>query len=175
MPYMGTETWSDGSVYSDIPRQRMSRLHNVNKAIVSQSNPHVIPFMAMRQDKSLATSTRNAILHSLKAQTSIALDFARDSVRSKGLRSFLDKAHAVSVQQYSGDINIHLPPRPSIYKKILSNPDVESLQHFMLLGQRAAWPQIPCIRDQTRVNRAFDECIAKLKAEVEREEALRQR
>ena len=167
LPYMGTETWSDGSIYSDIPRQRMSRLHNVNKAIVSQSNPHVIPFMAMKQNKSLATSTRNAILSSMKAQTSIALDFARSSVKPGGIRSILDKAHAVAVQQYHGDINIHLPPRPSIYKKILTNPDAESLQHFMLLGQRATWPQVPCIQDQTRINRAFDECIAKLRKNVE--------
>ena len=170
VPYMGTETWSDGSVYSDIPRQRMSRLHNVNKAIVSQSNPHVIPFMAMKQKKTLATTTRNAVLHSLKAQTSIALDFARSSVRNRGLRSFLDKAHAVAVQQYSGDINIHLPPKPSIYKKILTNPDLESLQHFMLLGQRATWPRLPCIVDQTRVNSAFDQCIAKLRVAVELEQ-----
>jgi TAG lipase/steryl ester hydrolase/phospholipase A2/LPA acyltransferase len=169
VPYMGSELWSDGSVYDDIPLQRMSRLHNVNKSIVSQSNPHVIPFLAMKQDPGLKTFTRRAILHSLKSQTAIALDFARDSVKYPPVRSFLDKAHAVAVQQYHGDINIHLPPKPSIYKKILSNPDVASLEEYMLLGKRATWPHVACIRDQTRINRAFVQCIAKLKRSVAEE------
>jgi NTE family protein len=128
--------------------------------------------MAMNHEQTIKTTTRRAVLHTLKSQTAIALDFARDAVRYQPVRSFLDKAHAVAVQQYHGDINIHLPPRPSIYKKILSNPDLASLDEYMLLGKRATWPKMAYIRDLTRINRAFDDCIAKLKKAVAAEQGV---
>jgi NTE family protein len=163
--YMGTEKWTDGSVYGDIPVQRMSRLHNVNVSIVSQSNPHVIPFTAIHKAGTprLLSNTSAAIFHSLKAQATILMDFARSSVDNRRLRSLLDKGHAVLAQQYHGDINIHLPPTPAIYTKLLSNPDDKGMDEYMLLGRRATWPQMAAIRDKTRISRAFESCISSLR------------
>ena len=39
-----TERWIDGSFGNDLPMMRIGRLHNVNHFIVSQVNPHVLPF-----------------------------------------------------------------------------------------------------------------------------------
>ncbi len=164
VPYMQSELWADGSVYGDIPLLRMTRLHNINKTIVSQSNPHVIPFIAMQKRANLPAYTRKAIFRSLKAQSAIALDFARDNIAFGPARSVLDKAHAVTAQDYHGDINIHLSPSPKIYRNILSNPDLEALDNYILMGKRATWPQIAFIRDLTRICRAFEQCINKLKA-----------
>ncbi len=166
VPYMQSELWADGSVYGDIPLLRMTRLHNINKTIVSQSNPHVIPFMAMQKASNLPAKAGKAIFRSIKAQSAIALDFARDSISFEPARSLLDKAHAVTAQDYHGDINIHLSPSPSIYSKVLSNPDLAGLDEYILMGKRATWPQITCIRDQTRISRAFEQCIGKLKGKV---------
>jgi NTE family protein len=168
VPYMGTEKWTDGSVYGDIPVQRMSRLHNVNVSIVSQSNPHVIPFTAIHKAGTprLLSNTSAAIFNSLKAQATILMDFARSSVDNRRLRSLLDKGHAVLAQQYHGDINIHLPPTPAIYTKLLSNPDDKGMDEYMLLGRRATWPQMAAIRDKTRISRAFESCISSLREKV---------
>ncbi len=162
VPYMKSELWADGSVYGDIPLMRMTRLHNINKTIVSQSNPHIIPFTAMQKQASLPAYTRKAIFRSLKAQSAIALDFARDNISFGPARSVLDKAHAVTAQDYHGDINIHLSPSPTIYRNILSNPDLAALDNYILMGKRATWPQIAYIRDLTRICRAFEQCIGKL-------------
>ncbi|NJN36554.1 MAG: hypothetical protein HC794_05210 [Nitrospiraceae bacterium] len=35
MPYLDGERWVDGSLHGDLPKQRLSRLHNVNHFIVS--------------------------------------------------------------------------------------------------------------------------------------------
>jgi predicted acylesterase/phospholipase RssA len=43
--YMPQNRWIDGSVHEDIPKDRVSRLHNVNHYIVSQTNPYVVPFL----------------------------------------------------------------------------------------------------------------------------------
>ena len=43
--YTPGERWVDGSIAGDLPKRRLSRLHNVNHYIVSQTNPHVVPFV----------------------------------------------------------------------------------------------------------------------------------
>jgi TAG lipase / steryl ester hydrolase / phospholipase A2 / LPA acyltransferase len=37
--------WIDGSVDNDIPMAKLSELFNVNYFIVSQVNPHIVPFL----------------------------------------------------------------------------------------------------------------------------------
>jgi TAG lipase/steryl ester hydrolase/phospholipase A2/LPA acyltransferase len=37
-------TWQDGSLEFDLPMAKLSEMFNVNHFIVSQVNPHVIPF-----------------------------------------------------------------------------------------------------------------------------------
>ncbi|MGQ0529828.1 MAG: patatin-like phospholipase family protein, partial [Panacagrimonas sp.] len=49
VPWMPQLRWSDGSLKSDLPMLRLRRLHNVNHFIVSQTNPHVIPFQTRRE------------------------------------------------------------------------------------------------------------------------------
>ena len=40
-------TFVDGSVANDLPMQRLTELFNVNTFIVSQVNPHVVPFVSV--------------------------------------------------------------------------------------------------------------------------------
>ena len=44
-PYLPTRRWIDGSVSDDLPAKRLARLYGVNHYIVSQTNPHIIPFV----------------------------------------------------------------------------------------------------------------------------------
>ncbi len=37
-------TWTDGSLHTDLPTVRLQELFNVNYFIVSQTNPHALPF-----------------------------------------------------------------------------------------------------------------------------------
>jgi len=49
VPYNPLSTnfrFTDGSVGSDLPMQRLSELFNINTFIVSQVNPHVVPFIS---------------------------------------------------------------------------------------------------------------------------------
>lgn len=46
------ESWIDGSVENDLPMKRVAQLFNVNHFIVSQVNPHIVPFI----QKNLRTS-----------------------------------------------------------------------------------------------------------------------
>ena len=57
------QRWIDGSVDNDLPMAKLSELFNVNHFIVSQVNPHIVPFL----EKSSAL--RRGFHHSGKAET----------------------------------------------------------------------------------------------------------
>lgn len=41
--------WHDGSLENDLPFRQLSELFNVNNFIVSQTNPHLVPIMSLKQ------------------------------------------------------------------------------------------------------------------------------
>lgn len=165
-PYMPTERWIDGSVHGDLPLMRMARLHNVNKTIVSQANPHVVPFISYHHQRGPRASVKQAAVSLMRGQLATTLKLTGRSWPSSLVRPYLEQAYAMASQTYLGDINIHFPVRPSLYHKVLSNPDPEDLDMYIRLGEQATWPRLAMISDQTRVSRVFAECIDKLKAQV---------
>ena len=165
-PYMGTERWIDGSVHGDLPLMRMARLNNVNRTIVSQANPHVLPFINHHENSGARASLKQATTSVLKAQLATSLQVSRNVWSRSLLRPLLDQAHSVATQPYLGDINIQFPAQPGLYRKVLSNPDEQDLAMYIRMGERATWPRIPMIRDQTRVSRIFTDCIARLQAKL---------
>lgn len=161
--YMPTETWIDGSVHGDLPMMRMARLHNVNKTIVSQANPHVLPFISHRRDRGVPATLRQAAGTLVHAQVASALELTRNMATPSMLRPYVEQAHALATQSYLGDINIQFPFKPWLYRKVLSNPSEQDLAMYIQLGEQATWPQMAMVRDQTVVSRAFRDCIARLK------------
>ncbi|WP_166267649.1 patatin-like phospholipase family protein [Marinobacter caseinilyticus] len=165
-PYMPTESWIDGSVHGDLPLMRMARLHNVNKTIVSQANPHVLPFLSPPQKRGAKASLKQAAVSLMRGQLATTLKLTPESGPSSILRPFLEQAHAMASQSYLGDINIYFPMRPMLYRKVLANPTPEDIDMYIHLGEQATWPKLAMIRDQTRINRAFTDCIRHLKLQA---------
>lgn len=161
--YMPTERWIDGSVHGDMPLMRLARLHNVNRTIVSQANPHVLPFISHHQRRGSFATLRQATAVFAHGQVATMLELSRSSWTPALVRPFLEQAHALATQSYLGDINIQFPFRPLLYRKVLSNPDPEDMEAFIRMGERATWPQLAMIRDQTRISRTFSRCIARLR------------
>ncbi len=166
VPYMSTETWIDGTVHGDLPRERLARLHNVNQTIVSQANPHVIPFITHRRQRGVRAFGKyvaSSLIHTGSAEL---LDIGRHLFNKTPLSPLLDQAHAVAAQTYLGDINIQFPFQPKAYLRVMANPTAAGLANYIRLGEQATWPQIPMIRDLTRISRVFPECIAIIKGRM---------
>ncbi|MGH8456409.1 MAG: DUF3336 domain-containing protein [Stenotrophobium sp.] len=165
VPYMPLLKWNDGSLKSDLPKLRIRRLHNVNHFIVSQTNPHVLPFVSRQEpgSKGLANSAREFAMSSVRAQAKSVLNLARANLSFGGsLRKPLDAAASILDQDYRGNINIF--PDVSIwrYANVTSNPSMESIQRFILEGERATWPRIEMIRSQTQISLTLDQCVERL-------------
>jgi len=164
VPYMPLLRWNDGSLKSDLPTLRLRRLHNVNHFIVSQTNPHVLPFVSKRDpdSKGWRQATRNYAFSSVRGQAKSLLDLARANMPYGSLRQPLDTASAILDQDYRGNINIF--PEVSLwrYANVTRNPTMESIKRFMLEGERATWPRIEMIRNQTLISQTLAGCVRRL-------------
>ena len=87
VPFMPTLKWNDGSLKSDLPMQRLRRLHNANHFVVSQTNPHVIPFLARAEGGPRAgrlAGVRKLVMGTLLQQSRSVVDIARSGLPDGG-------------------------------------------------------------------------------------------
>ncbi len=161
VPYLPSKRWIDGTVYSDLPMLRLARLHNVNHYIVSQTNPHVVPFMVNDHARrsGLLPLARQVVLSAGRGTVRLA----RTHLQESPVRRVADQLNAVIAQRYSGDINILPRHTPRQLLRMFSNLDARELARFIQEGERATWPRLDRIRNQTAISRAFEDCTLILK------------
>jgi len=164
VPHSPGERWVDGSLYEDLPKLRLARLHNVNHFIVSQTNPHVLPFVRHYGRRGLRSTLAGIAGSALRTQGTWAADLLRRvNRRGRGpVGQAIDRAYALVSQDYGGDIDIHPQFQWRLYRKVVSNPTREDLAGFIREGERSVWPQVAIIRNQTRIGWAFRRCIGRL-------------
>ncbi|KAI4252139.1 MAG: hypothetical protein LQ352_004446 [Teloschistes flavicans] len=169
------QRWIDGSVDNDLPMTRLAEMFNVNHFIVSQVNPHVVPFLLKEEDsvtqevqQSTASSTagpswlhsathlaKGEVLHRMRTMAEIGI-----------FPNALTKAISVLSQKYAGDITIFPEISYSDFPRMLSNPTTEFIDDAMLCGERATWPKLSRIRNHCAIELALDDAVQKLRARV---------
>jgi TAG lipase / steryl ester hydrolase / phospholipase A2 / LPA acyltransferase len=161
VPYLPSKRWIDGTVYSDLPMLRLARLHNVNHYIVSQTNPHVVPFMVNDHapERRLVTLARQLVLNAGRGTVRLA----RAHLQESPVRRVADQLNAVIAQRYSGDINILPQHTPRQLLRMFSNLDARELAMYIREGERATWPKLERIRNQSAISRCFERCTRALK------------
>lgn len=172
VPYVPTERWADGSIYGDLPKLRLARLFNVNHFLVSQTNPHVAPVLGLAGQRGAAARVASATASTARFQGAWATDLLRRAAPawSGPVHRMAERANALVSQDYRGDIDVHPRFRPALLTRMVVNPSREDLATFIREGERATWPRLPRIVDQTRLARVFRECVALLTEEPGRPE-----
>ncbi len=161
--YMPRSSWIDGSVHHDVPKTHINRMHNVNHYIVSQANPHVVPFMQSEAgDRGVLPFLRQLLIAGPMVQITHVLESAQRHLEIPGLQSVINRAHAISSQTYSGDITIHPESQWRDFTRTLANPKPKVFRRLVMAGRRAAWPELERIRNTTRISRAFERCRRRL-------------
>ncbi|MEL6343295.1 MAG: DUF3336 domain-containing protein [Myxococcota bacterium] len=164
IPYLPDETWMDGSMHGDLPKMRLARLHNINRFIVSQTNPHVLPFLGLRERDNLLSSVTRLFARNIWSQSHQAMQIAARLAEPTPLQGWTDLAAHVTRQEWRGDIDIHPRFRWTLYRRVFSNPTLDELRLFILEGERATWPRIETIRQHTRLSRMLQATLAALDA-----------
>ena len=160
--YMPKSSWQDGSLKMDVPKTHIARMHNVNHFIVSQTNPHVLPFLSDRHPDSSLLFLLELIKSTARVNVEHILDRLRQHTDSPALSLMLDKAHAVATQTYSGDITIVPSRQTGNILQTFADPTPKQVANFVADGERATWPLIERIRNTTRISRVFERCLRRL-------------
>lgn len=163
IPYMESETWIDGSIHLDVPIQRIMRLHNVTRSIVSQANPHVLPFIPEDKKEGLIPFFMDFVMSTVQFQALKVMDLGIKLSEKMPWASFLEKVASMMDQEYRGDINISYPIEWKTFTHLLANPNRDEFYDYINKGQMATWPKIAFIKDQVRLNKILETNIAKIK------------
>lgn len=151
-------SWIDGSVKSDLPMKIISEQFNVNHFIVSQVNPHVVPFLTNQIAKSWVYSSCQRVLNFCTDEIAMRCD----QLSTLGiLPSSLHKLKSIISQKYAGDITLMPDYQVSDYLAIFSNPTPEKFLMSMQRSEKIAWPKISYIKNMLEVELALDESLYK--------------
>lgn len=172
------QTWIDGSVDNDLPTSRLSEMFNVNHFIVSQVNPHIVPFLT-RDDRLLTLEERaqanapdsvslsSAWKNLMSTLTTLAKDEAMYRLNFAAemgvFPNLFTKLCSMLSQKYSGDITIIPEISFQDLPRILKNPTSDFMLKSCLIGEKATWPKLRRIRDHCAIELAIDRAIHDLR------------
>ena len=166
------QRWIDGSVDNDLPMTRLAEMFNVNHFIVSQVNPHVVPFLikddeAITQDAQSGRETGPGWVYTL---TNLAKDEALHRMHVLAelgiFPNLVTKCRSVLSQKYSGDITILPEINYKDFPRILKNPTADFMVQACLCGERATWPKLSRVRNHCAVELELDAAVQTLRARV---------
>ncbi len=166
-PYVPEHKWVDGSVSDDLPTKRLARLYGVNHYIVSQTNPHVIPFITdANQKRDILSLFQSAGMNTTRYWVNASANVMKKPLSYiPPLQKLSTMMLSIINQDYIGDINIVPPFRFYDLRKILSHLTEKEIQQLVNAGERATWPKIDQIRIQTRIGRTLDTILHDFEAE----------
>jgi NTE family protein len=158
--YLPSLKWVDGAISADLPIKRLSRLYGVNHYIVSQTNPHILPFLP--DDN----KTNGVISNISQAATRTAREWLNAGASAfhgplsvfPTVNKFTNTVLSIINQDYMGDINI-LPPYRFANPIKLAPLTQEEIKALIVIGEKSAWPKIEMIRIQTRISRVLERIV----------------
>ncbi|MCG8614538.1 MAG: DUF3336 domain-containing protein [Pseudomonadales bacterium] len=162
--YMPKLRWVDGSVVSDLPIERLMHLYDVNFSIVSQTNPHIVPFLTHqknRQNAGMLTWPGRFLKSEVEFRGKALFDFLRKRIGPEALRQLSGQAYTILAQSYYGDVTIAPQYDYRHYASLLKNPTNEFVNEMILAGERATWPKIAMIKTHAKISQTLEKCIAR--------------
>jgi predicted acylesterase/phospholipase RssA len=156
VPYLSLgKEWIDGSMQHDLPMETMAACFNVTNFIVSQVNPHVVPFVGNEID---TPRIRNGFFYTL--ESIIAAD-VRHRLKMLAFLGLFPKIYGQQFnfkQNFVG--NVTIVPKfifaESIGIKAILNPTIQDMERYIKGGQRATWPKIAYIRHLCCIEKCLD-------------------
>ncbi|XP_022742532.1 triacylglycerol lipase SDP1-like isoform X2 [Durio zibethinus] len=149
--------WIDGGLEVDLPMMQLKELFNVNHFIVSQANPHIVPWLRLKEflrsfGGNFAAKLADLIEMEVKHRFSQILELGFP----------LGGVSKVMTQDWEGDVTVFMPATLTQYLKILENPSLLGLQKASNQGRRCTWEKLSAIKANCGIELALDECVVNL-------------
>lgn len=141
--------WHDGSLEDDIPMRGLSEMFGVNHFIVSQTTPHIVPFLNLKRALGVAGQLAEAEIKHRCRQALEVLPLWRWPAR--WLRAFS--------QPWEGDITICLPDAANQLAKTVIGPRRGDLLQAVRQGETCTWAKLSAIQCNCGIESTLDSCI----------------
>lgn len=165
------DTFTDGTIKNDIPLKEMQQMWNVNYFIVSQCNPHLVPFFfgqrggSGRPAATLASSPSSGLRGGFVLamfEKLLKLDIKKwfKLIADLDLLPlvFGTDWRFIYLQKLTGTVTI-VPDAPLwAYGRILSDPNVERMGEYIRTGEKATWYKLCRISNHFRLEKMLIEC-----------------
>ncbi|RKO92542.1 hypothetical protein BDK51DRAFT_21491, partial [Blyttiomyces helicus] len=123
-------------------------------------NPHIVPFMDTSPAPSLLSRCANQLAFLVRTEIHHRLTQLADLGISFSIFSHI---RSILSQKYYGDVTIVPDFRLADTLKAIGNPDLEMMNYCYYLGERAAWPRIPILRNHCQVELCLDEVLYRIR------------
>ena len=160
--------WRDGSIKNDLPMKELRSRFNVDNFIVSQVNPHIIPFFFWNSGSPGKPTTRNwrggFLLSYMEAY--LKLEMKKWTSLINQMEIFPEMyGHDMSemfLQETFGEITIAPSPNLLNYLQFFMNVDYKRLEKYIQTGAYYTWPNICMIENTYLLERTIRECKERL-------------
>lgn len=149
--------WRDGSLEMDLPMMQLKELFNVNHFIVSQANPHIAPFLRLKE---LVRSYGGNFAAKLAQLAEMEVKHRCDQILELGIP--LGGIAKLFAQEWEGDVTVVMPATLAQYSKIIQNPTYAELQKAANQGRRCTWEKLSVMKANCAIELTLDECVALL-------------
>ncbi|KAK8959656.1 Triacylglycerol lipase SDP1 [Platanthera guangdongensis] len=153
----GARRWRDGSLEMDLPMMQLKELFNVNHFIVSQANPHIAPFLRLKE---LVRAYGGNLAAKLAHLAEMEVKHRCDQILELGIP--LGGIAKLFAQEWEGDVTIVMPATLAQYSKIIQNPTYTELQKAANQGRRCTWEKLSAMKANCAIELTLDECVALL-------------
>jgi TAG lipase/lysophosphatidylethanolamine acyltransferase len=155
----------------DSPLRRIAELFNVNHFIVSQARPYLIPFVQSDMHGPTLVESRNRVTQvSAFFVRAVGLEVRHRLQQLDTLRVLPASIRRFLVDEEVPAASMTLVPEVTAgdFVRLLETPTKDSLDYWVLRGERSVWPAVAALRIRCAVENELDrsyQVIRKLKAE----------
>ncbi|OAA48678.1 Acyl transferase/acyl hydrolase/lysophospholipase [Metarhizium rileyi] len=154
----------------DSPLQRIAELFNVNHFIVSQARPYLIPFLQSdMHGPSLVESRSKTTQLSAFLVRMVGLEVRHRLRQLDTLRLLPSNIRRLLVDERIPAASMTLVPEVTAgdFVRLLETPTRDTLNYWILRGERSVWPAVAALRIRCAVENELDrsyQVVRKLKA-----------
>ncbi|CAD6571187.1 MAG: hypothetical protein ASARMPREDX12_006499 [Alectoria sarmentosa] len=162
-PQITLHSWKSASYATnerDSPLSRIAELFNVNHFVVSQARPYIAPFL--RSDSQHPDNPRQArrqgIVVPLLRLTTLEVHHRLSQLDSLGMLPTSIRRLLIDETVPGPSLTLVPDLAPSDFLKLLETPTKESLDYWILHGERSVWPAVSSLKVRCAVEVELDRC-----------------
>ncbi|KAK4694584.1 TAG lipase / lysophosphatidylethanolamine acyltransferase, partial [Lecanoromycetidae sp. Uapishka_2] len=144
----------------DSPLSRIAELFNVNHFVVSQARPYIAPFLRsdLQHPDNPRQARRTGIVAPVLRLVTLEVHHRLSQLDSLGLLPTPVRRLLIDETVPGASLTLVPDLTPSDFLKLLETPTKESLDYWILHGERSVWPAISALKVRCAIEVELDRC-----------------